>query len=75
MVDLEKLIAAGDVGASGANAIGCSFGGKQEGQPAKEETSLLGCNPSFQAAGIFLSSSTQPLQPKKTEYDQTAFVF
>lgn len=76
MADLERrCVTAGDVGAAGANAVSCSFGGKREGQPAKEKTSLLGCNLSFQAAGIFLSSSTEPLQPKKTTYDQTVFLF
>lgn len=76
MADLEKCcVTAGDVGAAGANTVSCSCGGNQEGQPAKEKTSLLGCNLSFQADGIFLSGSTQPLQPKKTVYDQTVFVF
>lgn len=76
MADLEKhCITAGDIRAAGANAVSCSFGSKWAGQPAKEKTSLLGCNLSFQAAGIFLSSSTQPLEPKKTAYDQTALAF
>lgn len=71
----KRCITAGDVRAAGANAVSCSFGSKWEGQPAKEKTSLLGCNLSFQAAGIFLSSPSQLLQPKKTAYDQTAFAF
>jgi len=76
MTDLEKCcVTASDVGASGAHVISCSFGGKREGQPAKEKTPLLGCHLSFQATGIILSSSTQTLQPEKTAHDQTAFVF
>lgn len=72
MADLGKCcITAGDVGAAGAKAVSCSFGGKREGQPAKEKRLLLGCNLSFQAAGIFLCSLTQP---KESACDQTAFV-
>lgn len=65
MADLEKrCITAGEVRDAGASTASCFFGSKWEEQPAKEKTFLLGCELSFQAAGIFLSSSTQLLQPK-----------
>lgn len=65
------------LGAAGVRAVSCSFWWQAGGQPAnKEKTSLLCRNhPSFQAAGIFLSSSTQPLLPKKAVYDQTDCIF